>query len=431
MNFHAGLAVAGGGENFRLAGRNGRIALDQAREHAAEGLNAQRERGDIQQEHVLHFALEHAALDAGADGDDFVRIHTLMRLLVDKGLGHFHHAGHTGHAADEHELINLGGFNAGVRETGLGGLDGAFKQRVRELLHFGAGQGFLDVLRAAGIGRDERQVDVIDLRAGEGDLRLFRLFFNTLEGVGLLAQVNAAVGLEFVEDPVHEGVVPIIATQVGVAVGGFHFEHAVADFEHGNIERTAAEIVHGDLLVFLLVETVGEGRRGGFIDDAQDFETGDAAGILGGLALGIVEIRGHGDDGLRDGFAQARFGIGLELGENHRGNFGGRELLGLAFNVHFDGGVAIRRAHDLVGDALDLFADFIELAAHEPFDGVNGVARVGHGLALRGVADDAFARLGEGHHGRRGTFALGIFQNERFAAFHDRHTGIRGAQINA
>jgi hypothetical protein len=33
-------------------------------EHAAERLDAERERGHVEQQHVLHFALEHAALDA-------------------------------------------------------------------------------------------------------------------------------------------------------------------------------------------------------------------------------------------------------------------------------------------------------------------------------------------------------------------------------
>ena len=210
-----------------------------------------------------------------------------------------------------------------------------------------------------------------------------------------------------------------------VAVGGFHFKHAVADFQHGNIERTAAEVIDGDLLVFLLVETVRERGRGGLVDDAQDFQAGDAAGVLGGLALGIVEISGHGDDRLGDLFAEAHFRIGFELGEDHRGDFRRRKLLRLAVHFHFHGGVAVGSLHDLVGDALDFFLHFIEFAAHEALDGINRVARIGDGLALGGFADEAFAGLGEGDDARRGAFALGIFQHQRFAAFHDRHAGVR------
>ena len=133
-------------------------------------------------------------------------------------------------------------------------------------------------------------------------------------------------------------VVPIVTAEMRVAVRGLHFKHAVADFEHGNIERAAAQIVNGDLLVLLLVETVSERRRRRLVDDAEHFETGDLAGVFGGLALRIVEVSGNGDDGLGDFFAEARFGVGFELGENHRGNFRRRELLRLAVHFHFDGG---------------------------------------------------------------------------------------------
>ena len=47
------------------------------------GLDAQRQRRDVEQQHVLHFARQHATLDRGADGDDFVRIDPLVRLLAE------------------------------------------------------------------------------------------------------------------------------------------------------------------------------------------------------------------------------------------------------------------------------------------------------------------------------------------------------------
>ena len=240
-----------------------------------------------------------------------------------------------------------------------------------------------------------------------------------------------AVLFEFVENPIHEAVVPVVAAQVRVAVGGLHFEHAVADFQHGNVERAAAQVIDGDFLVLLLVEAVGERRGGRLVDDAEHFEAGDPAGVLGGLALRVVEIGGNGDDGLRDFLAEAHFGVGLELGENHRGNFRRRELLGLAVHFHFHGGVAVGGLDDFVGDAFDFLLHFVEFAAHEALDGIDRVARVGDGLALGGFADEPLAALGERDDGRRGALAFGIFQHERLAAFHDRHAGVRGAQINA
>ena len=79
VNLHARLIVRGGGENFRFAGGNGRVALDELGEHAAQRLDAERQRRHVEQQHVLDFALEHAALNGRADGHHFVRVHALVR----------------------------------------------------------------------------------------------------------------------------------------------------------------------------------------------------------------------------------------------------------------------------------------------------------------------------------------------------------------
>ena len=61
--------------------------------------------------------------------------------------------------------------------------------------------------------------------------------------------------------------------------------------EHRHVERAAAEVEDEDRLVVLLVEPVGQRRRGRLVDDAQDLEARDLAGLLGRLALGVVEVR--------------------------------------------------------------------------------------------------------------------------------------------
>ena len=78
-----------------------------ARGDVARGHDAEGERSHVEQEHVADFALEHAALDGGADGDDFVGIDALVRLLAAEVLRDVDDLGHAGHAADEHELVDL------------------------------------------------------------------------------------------------------------------------------------------------------------------------------------------------------------------------------------------------------------------------------------------------------------------------------------
>ena len=108
-------------------------------------------------------------------------------------------------------------------------------------------------------------------------------------------------------------VVPVVTAEVRVAVGRLHFENAVADFEHRDIEGAAAQVIDGDLLVLLLVETVSERGRGRLVDDAEHFETGDLARVLRRVALRVVEVSRHGDDGLGDLFAELGFRVGLQF----------------------------------------------------------------------------------------------------------------------
>ena len=96
-----------------------------------------------------------------------------------------------------------------------------------------------------------------------------------------------------------------------------------------------------------------------------------------------------------------------------------------------DARVAVAGAHHLVGHHLHLFIDLVELAAHEALDREHRVLGVGDRLPLRDLADEALAGLGERHHRRRETSALGVRDHHGLAAFHDGDDGVGGAQIDA
>ena len=132
-----------------------------------------------------------------------------------------------------------------------------------------------------------------------------------------------------------------------VAVCRLDLEDTFAELEDRDVERAAAEVVDGDLLVVLLVEPVGEGGRGRLVDDPADLEAGDPAGVLGRLALGVVEVRRDGDDRLDDLLAQVRFGVRLELLEDHRADLG--RGVGLVEDLD-DDAVALRVLLDGVAD---------------------------------------------------------------------------------
>ena len=261
------------------------------------------------------------------------------------------------------------------------------------------------MLGAGGVGGDEGQVDGCAGHAGELDLGLLSGLFDALHGHLVAGEVDALLGLEAVQNPVHDPLVEVIAAQAVVAGGGQHFLHAVAHLDDGHVEGAAAQVVDHDLLVVVLIHAVGQGRGGGLVDDALYIQAGDLTGVLGGLALGVREVSGHGDDRAGDRLTQISLGIGLQLLQDHCGDL----LGGVAFAV--DGDLVVR--------------------AHLPLDGGDGALRVGDGLALCHLAHHALAGLGESHHRGGGAGAFRVRDNNGLAALDDSHTGVCSTQINA
>ena len=418
MHLHRRLVVVGGGEHLRLAGRDGGVALDQLGHHAALGLDAEGQRGDVEQQHVLDVAGQHARLDGGAHGHDLVRVDALVRVLAGELLHLLLHRRHARHAAHEHHVLDALLADAAVLERLLGRPDHALQQVRGQLVELGAGEPLIEVLGHRLDRRDEGQVDLSLLRGGELGLGLLGLLVETLEGHLVLRQVNPLRLLELRDEPVDDRLVEVVAAQVVVTRGGLDLEDAVADLEHRHVERAASEVEDEDRLVrALLVEAVGQRRGGGLVDDALDVEAGDLAGVLGRLALVVVEVRRDGDHGAVDGVAQVGLGVGLQLLEDHRADLGRRVLL--AARLHAC--VPVRALDDLERDDLLLFLDLRLLAAHEALDREDGVVGVGHGLALCRRADQPLPALRERDHRRRRPRALGVLDHGGLATLEDGH----------
>ena len=434
LDGHSRLVVFSGREHLAVLRRNRRVALDHRGHHAAERLNAERKRGDVEQEHVAAFAGEDGALDGGADGDGLVGVDVLARILAEEFLHDGLNARHAGLTADEDDVGDVGRGRAGIAQGLADRLDGALDEVLDEGFELGARDRDVEVLRTRGVSRDVRQVDFGFLTTRELDLGLFSGVLQALQGENVLGEVDARVLAELVDQVVDEALVEVFAAEERVAVRGEHFKLLVAvnvgEVDDRDVERAAAKVVHGDLAVAAaaLVHAEGERGSGRFVDDTLHFKTGDAAGVLRGLTLGVVEVGGNRDDGFRDGFAEVVFGGLLHLAKDFGADLLRSELLALSF----DPSVAVVGAHDRERHQVDVLLNFgvVEAAADEALHGKERVLRIGHSLALGRGADEHFTVVHVGNDGRGRAGAFAVFNNLDVVAFHHGNGRIGGAKVN-
>ncbi|SVJ54136.1 NAD-specific glutamate dehydrogenase [Klebsiella pneumoniae] len=330
--------------------------------------------------------------------------------------------------------MDIGNIQAGILQRGAARLDGALHQVFDQGLQLGAGNLDVQVLRTARVGSHVRQVDVGLLGRGQLDLGFLGRFLQTLHGQRVALQVDAAFLLELVDEIVDQADVEVFAAEEGVAVGGQHFELVLAvdfgDLDHRHVEGTAAQVIDDHGVVALgLVQAIGQRRRGRLVDDPLDVEAGDAAGVLGGLALAVVEVGRNGDHRFGDRLAEVVFGGLLHFLQHFGGNLRRRHLLAL----HFHPGVAVVGLDDAVRHHLDVFLNHVlfEATADQALHRIQGVLRVGDRLALGRLAHQGFAIVGVGDDRGGGTRALGVLDDLDVTVLQDSHAGVGGTQVDA
>src|SRR5579875_689056 len=131
LDLYRRLAVRRRREDFALARRYGRVALNQLRKYAAQRFDSERQRCHIEQQHILHFAAEHAALYGRTHCDDFVWIHALVGLLAEQIAHNLLYLRNTRRTADQHHFINVLRCHAGV----LHGLFARPNRTLQNIVH--------------------------------------------------------------------------------------------------------------------------------------------------------------------------------------------------------------------------------------------------------------------------------------------------------
>ena len=428
VHLDRGLVVLRGREDLGLLRRDGRVALDELRHHAAPRLDAERERGDVEQEDVLDLALEHAGLKRGADGDDLVGVDALVRVLADDLLDLLLHRRHAGHAADEDDVVDLRCVEAGVGERLLRRADRPLEQVGRDLLELRPRELQVEVLRAFRRRRDEGQVDLRRHRRRQLDLRLLGRLVQALERHLVDREVDALVALELGDHPVDYRLVEVVAAEMVVAGGRLDLEDAVAELEHRHVERAAAEVEDEDRLVGASLSSpyASEAAVGSLM---MRRTLRPAILPASFVASRCALLKYAGTVMTASATVSPRYASAscLSFWRIIALISGGAYSLPSAVDAH----VAVRALVDLVRDDRHLLGHLVELASHEALDREDRVLRVRDLLPPCGSADEPLAVLRERDDGRRRAPALGVRDDGRLATLEHGHARVRRAQVDA
>ena len=370
-------------------------------------------------------------VQGSADGDDLLRVDATGRLLAEvlphPGLQQWH-ARLTAH---EDDLLEVAGAEPGVGEDRVGDLHRPRDEVSRQLLQLAAGQRALEMERRAPGGRrvEERKRDLRLLGEGQLQLGLLRRIAQPLQRHAVLAQVDAVLPGEGRHQPVDDPLVQILSAEEGVAAGGAHLVDAAVELQDRDVERSSAQIEDQDPALQTTPVPVGDGGRGGLVEDAQDLQSGDGPGVLGGLTLPVVEVRGDGDDGLGHRLVEEGLGVGLEGGEHQCGELGQRGVPPAQLHAH----VVVGAGADRIGQAREALLDLGrgELAPDEPLGSVDRRLRIGDRLALGDRAHQPLVAARERHHRRRQVLSRAVGDDDRLPVLDRRDHAVGGTEIDA
>lgn len=114
--------------------------------------------------------------------------------------------------------------------------------------------------------------------------------------------------------------VEVFATEEVVTGAGAHFHDPFEQLQNRHVERAATEVEDQERsFLVALVQSIGEGSGGWFVDQLLDLQPGQFAGDARGFALSVAEVGRDADHGFGDGFAIGAFNVFFQTLEHQRG----------------------------------------------------------------------------------------------------------------
>merc|ERR1719370_1618886 len=150
LDRHSGLVVAVGGEGLRLLGGDGGVPLDQGSHHTSSSLNAERQRGHIEEQQVgdsfAGVTSEDGSLHSSTISNRLIRVDRLVQLLpIEEVLQELLHLWDPGGASNQHDVVDAALVHLGVAHSLLHWLKCALEEVRAQLLEPCSGDGGVEV----------------------------------------------------------------------------------------------------------------------------------------------------------------------------------------------------------------------------------------------------------------------------------------------
>ena len=400
MDINSCLVILCGREDLFFICRDGCVSVNQLCCNTAQSFNTQRQRRYIQQQDraCTLIACHLTTLNCCTDCNTFIGVDALEGLLACVFLYCILYGRDSCGTANQQNLIDFTCGQTCISQRLFYGAHGAFYQVMCQFVKFCSCQCDIQMLRTILIHCDERQVDVCGGYCRQLLFRLFCCFFQSLHCHFILRQIHAFCFLEFIYQEVNHSLVEVIAAQMCVTVCSQNLDNTVTDFDDGNVEGTAAQVINHNFLFVFVIQTVCQCCGCRFVDDTLYIQTCNFAGILCCLSLRVIEVSRNSDNCLCYGFAQISLCVCFQLLQNHSRDFLRR--ICLAFNV------------------------YLIIFTHVALDGRNSVVRVCNCLTFCCFTNQSFAVFCKADNRGCRSCTVAVYDNNRLTAFHYCYTRV-------
>mmetsp|Transcript_20197 Transcript_20197/g.58557 ORF Transcript_20197/g.58557 Transcript_20197/m.58557 type:complete len:686 (-) Transcript_20197:20-2077(-) len=434
LNQDTRLVISVSREGLGLLGGNSGVTLDEGSHDTSSSLQTEGKRSDVQQQKLrkllrLVSSRQDSSLDGSSVSDSLIGVDGLAGFLSveeirQQGLD----LGDTGRTSNEHDLVDLALGNLGIAKDLLARVHALLEVVHAQILETGTGDGRVEIDTI----KERVNLNVGLSAARKRTLGTFASSSETTKGALVAAHILAVATLEVLQEIVDHAVIKVLSTQVSISSSGLNLEDSFLNGQQGDIESTSTQVEDQNILFFsLLVQTVGNGGSGRFVNDTKNVESSNGSSVLGGLTLRVVEVSGDSDDSVLDFLAQVSFSDILHLGKNHGGDFFSLELLGFSLVFDLNDGGASGSRDDLERPVLHIGLNtrVRKLASDQTLGIEDSVGGVHGSLGLGGISNQTLS-FGKGNVGRSGTVTLVIGNNFDTIILPDTYTRVGGSEID-